>query len=70
MRTQASCALRACGVCARTRGAQEARALYEWLRANPEAELELLDVVSQQNSDAAAFIVRRGPSSAAVVCAA
>lgn len=48
---------------------EEARALYEWLRAHPSVELELLDVVSQVNSDAAAFRVLRAPDAAASTCA-
>ena len=47
---------------------QEARALYEWLHAYPEVQLELLDVISQSNSDAAAFIVRRPPDNATAGC--
>ena len=47
---------------------EEARALYEWLRAHPGVELELSDVVSQINSDAAAFVVRRAPSESAAMC--
>jgi len=39
----------------------EARALYEWLRQQPGAELELVDVVSTSNSEAAAFVVRAFP---------
>ena len=48
---------------------EEARALYEWLRARPGVELELSDVVSQANSDAAAMIVRRPPADATALCA-
>ena len=40
---------------------EEARALYEWLRARPRARLEMLDVVSRANSDAAAMVVRTAP---------
>ena len=40
---------------------EEARALYEWLRARPKTQLEMLDVISQANSDAAAVIVRVPP---------
>jgi hypothetical protein len=49
---------------------EEARALFEWLVANPAVELELSDVVSQINSDAAVLIVKRPPASAARLCAA
>jgi hypothetical protein len=49
---------------------EEARALYEWLRAHPDVELELSDVISQANSDAAALIVRRPPAEATAVCGA
>lgn len=40
---------------------EEAKALYEWLRARPRARLEMLDVISQSNSDAAALVVRSPP---------
>lgn len=47
---------------------EEARALYEWLRAHAGVELELSDVFSQINSDAAALIVRRPPMGTAAMC--
>jgi hypothetical protein len=39
---------------------EEMRALYEWLAAHPRAALQLGNVVSQTNSDAALLIVLRG----------
>jgi hypothetical protein len=47
---------------------EEARALYEWLHANPAVRLEMIDLVSQTNSDAAVFIVRSPPASSRVSC--
>ena len=44
---------------------EEARALYEFLRDDADVEIELGDVVSQVNSDAGLFIVRRPPRAAA-----
>jgi hypothetical protein len=35
--------------------------LYEWLRARPRTRLELLDVQSQSNSDAAVLVVKSPP---------
>jgi len=40
---------------------EEAKALYEWLRARPKARLEMLDVISQVNSDAAVLSVVAPP---------
>ena len=40
---------------------EEARALYEWLRARPTTVLELSDVQSSSNSDAAVLVVRTPP---------
>ena len=37
----------------------EARALYEWLRAHPKALLELRPVKSMTNTQAAAFVARQ-----------
>ena len=39
----------------------EARALYDWLKAAPGVRLELLDIVSISNGEAAAFVVRGAP---------
>jgi len=47
---------------------EEARALYEWLRTQPGLQLELLDLTSISNSDAAAFVVHQAAATASPTC--